>query len=247
MKRPGVMILLVVFAFLAIADTIYDFVANDTVRFYSEQPRRLLVVAGIGVLGGLMTMLWSRLGSRLWQGMGRLALRCGIQLPLSLKGEIHISISRRAAIIGALLSLFVLGNGRFALMLHEREPWLLPPVQDFWLTVMGVGSVYLMRVGASQLAILVASVFVACSPFARPYRLFGSIVAAWSLMPLLFWMVKSPHWELFSSSAPAVALVIEILSALVLTGTALLMLWATRRLAGVGRKPTNLASHQTDI
>ena len=42
----------------------YDFASSDPMHYYSQDKSRLLVVAGIGVMGGLIAHLFSRLSTR---------------------------------------------------------------------------------------------------------------------------------------------------------------------------------------
>ena len=45
----------------ALADLIREFYANDTLNYFSSEPRRLLYVAGIAVAGGLLALVFCRL------------------------------------------------------------------------------------------------------------------------------------------------------------------------------------------
>jgi hypothetical protein len=51
---------------LAVADLVNDFIANDPIRYFSEQPLRFVWVAGIATGGGLITFAYYRLSPR-WQ------------------------------------------------------------------------------------------------------------------------------------------------------------------------------------
>ena len=64
-KRFAGVILIVTFFILAVADIIHDFVANETIRYYSEQPHQLLLVAVVGIAGGLVAFGFSVLSARL--------------------------------------------------------------------------------------------------------------------------------------------------------------------------------------
>jgi len=97
---------------------------------------------------------------------------------------------------------------------------------------MMVGNLYGLRVASMLPAVWTASVLIAYSSFTRPYSVLGGIVAAWSFVTLVVhWMVKPPHWELFSRSALTVALICEFVSAFALAGIAVLMLYIYRRLS----------------
>lgn len=77
MKKLVGILLIVVFAIFAIADIIHDFIANDTIHYFSEQPHQLLLIAGIGIAGGLVTFGFSLLSSRLQRGIKLVALGSG--------------------------------------------------------------------------------------------------------------------------------------------------------------------------
>jgi fluoride ion exporter CrcB/FEX len=66
MKRPGYIITVSLFAILAIADIVHDCITNDPVSYFSQQPRQLLVVVALGIVGGLVTFFWYRLSTH-WQ------------------------------------------------------------------------------------------------------------------------------------------------------------------------------------
>lgn len=66
MKKVGLIIAVALFACFAIADLVHDFVTNDPIHFFSEQPRQLLVVAAFAIGGGLIAWFFCRL-SRCWQ------------------------------------------------------------------------------------------------------------------------------------------------------------------------------------
>ena len=61
MKKSVGIILVVAFAIFAVADAIHDFIANDTIHYFSERPHQLLLVAAIGIVGGLMAFFFYRL------------------------------------------------------------------------------------------------------------------------------------------------------------------------------------------
>ena len=54
-------IFVVAFTIFAIADIIHDFIASDGVHYFAEQPHRLLLVALIGITGGLVAFGFSAL------------------------------------------------------------------------------------------------------------------------------------------------------------------------------------------
>src|SRR5260370_1059562 len=71
MRKFGAIVLLTLFAVFAIADIVDDFIANDPVHYFSEQPHQLLVVAAIAVVGGLVVYFFYRLSPH-WQRRVRL-------------------------------------------------------------------------------------------------------------------------------------------------------------------------------
>ncbi|HET7626248.1 MAG TPA: hypothetical protein VFM25_13375 [Verrucomicrobiae bacterium] len=52
------------FAIFAVWDTIHDFTANDTIHYFAKQPDRLILVAVIGIVGGLCAFVFDRLSPR---------------------------------------------------------------------------------------------------------------------------------------------------------------------------------------
>jgi len=65
MKKSASIFLVVAFAIFAIADFLHDFFANDTAHYFAEQPHRLLLVAAIGIVGGLSVFGFYKLSPRL--------------------------------------------------------------------------------------------------------------------------------------------------------------------------------------
>lgn len=74
MKRLLGIIVVVAFGIFAVADTIHDFIANDTVHYFSEQPDRLLLVAAIAIVGGLIVFCFCLLSPRLQRRVRLLTL-----------------------------------------------------------------------------------------------------------------------------------------------------------------------------
>jgi len=70
MRKLGAIVLVTLVAILAIADIIHDFIANDPLHYFSEQPHQLLVVAAIAIVGGLITFFFYRLSPH-WQWRGK--------------------------------------------------------------------------------------------------------------------------------------------------------------------------------
>lgn len=61
MKKFPVVIAVALFAVFAIADLVHDFITNDPVQYFSEQPHQLLVVAAVAIVGGLVAFIFYRL------------------------------------------------------------------------------------------------------------------------------------------------------------------------------------------
>jgi hypothetical protein len=66
MKKLGVTIAVTLFAICAIVDIIHEFITNDPIHYFSEQPHQLFVVAAIAIVGGMVTFFFCRLSSH-WQ------------------------------------------------------------------------------------------------------------------------------------------------------------------------------------
>jgi hypothetical protein len=52
------------FAIFAVWDTVHDFTANDTIHYFAKQPGRLIWVAVIGIVGGLVAFIFDQLSPR---------------------------------------------------------------------------------------------------------------------------------------------------------------------------------------
>ena len=77
MKRLLGIIFVVAFTIFAIADIIHDFIASDGVHYFSAQPHRLLLVALIGIAGGLVAFSFSALSPHLQRRAKLVALASG--------------------------------------------------------------------------------------------------------------------------------------------------------------------------
>ena len=71
MKKLGTIIPVALFAIFTIADIVHDFITNDPVHYFSEQPHQLLVVAAIAIGGGLITLIFYRLSPH-WRHKAKL-------------------------------------------------------------------------------------------------------------------------------------------------------------------------------
>jgi hypothetical protein len=61
MKRWVAITVVALVVICALPDLIREFYTNDTLNFFSSEPRRLLYVAAIAVAGGLVALTFSRL------------------------------------------------------------------------------------------------------------------------------------------------------------------------------------------
>ena len=64
MRRWSVLILIGLFAIWVVVEIVHEFIANETVHYFTEQPRHLLYVIGIALLGGLSALIFDRLSPR---------------------------------------------------------------------------------------------------------------------------------------------------------------------------------------
>jgi H+/Cl- antiporter ClcA len=61
MKRIVTTLLIAAFIVLAIVDAVHEFRSNETAKFYSSHPERLLYVLAIAVFGGVVAVLFYQL------------------------------------------------------------------------------------------------------------------------------------------------------------------------------------------
>ena len=111
MKRLVGIILIVAFAIFAIADIIHDFIANDTIHYFSEQPHQLLLVAAIGIAGGLVAFGFSVLSPRSQRGVKLVALGSGGSFVMVAGGYFIYQVANLPKLIDA--------------SLPRHMPWLL--------------------------------------------------------------------------------------------------------------------------
>jgi len=77
MKKAVAIIFVVPFNLFVIADLVHEFVASNGVHYFFDQPHRLLLVAGIGIAGGLIVFSFSALSVRLQRRAKLVALASG--------------------------------------------------------------------------------------------------------------------------------------------------------------------------
>lgn len=63
-RRWSVIIVVTAFAVLGVVDVAHEFIANDTIGYFSAEPQRLLYVAAIAIAGGLAGFGFYRLTPR---------------------------------------------------------------------------------------------------------------------------------------------------------------------------------------
>jgi hypothetical protein len=64
MKRWVTIIVVALVVICALVELIHEFYANDTLDYFSSEPRRLFYVAGIAVAGGLLALAFGRLSGQ---------------------------------------------------------------------------------------------------------------------------------------------------------------------------------------
>jgi hypothetical protein len=64
MKKWCAIIGVAIVLILAVVYTVHDFIANETLRYFTDKPHRLFYVAGIAIAGGLAALLFDRLSMR---------------------------------------------------------------------------------------------------------------------------------------------------------------------------------------
>ena len=111
MKKLVGKIVIVAFAIFAIADTIHDFIANDTIGYFSDQPHRLLLVAVIGIAGGLVAFGFSVLSPRLQRRVKIAVLGLGASFVIAAGGYLSFQVSSLPKLIDP--------------SLPRRIPWIL--------------------------------------------------------------------------------------------------------------------------
>ena len=64
MKKWSIIIAAALFATWLVVDTVREFFANETIQYFSSEPRRLLYVAAMAIVGGFAALGFSRLSPR---------------------------------------------------------------------------------------------------------------------------------------------------------------------------------------
>ena len=99
MKKVGGIVLVAAFGIFAMADLIYDFVSNDGVHYFSDQPHRLSLVALIGLAGGLLAFGFSALSPRLQREIKLVVLGSGGSLVVLAGGYLSFKLANLPKLI----------------------------------------------------------------------------------------------------------------------------------------------------
>lgn len=106
MKKLGCTILVITIALLAIADIVHDFVVNDPVRYFSERPHQLFLVAVIGIAGGLIVFGFLALPPRLQRKIKLVLLGSGGSFITLVGGYFSFSIFQTSGVLAQFSSFF---------------------------------------------------------------------------------------------------------------------------------------------
>jgi hypothetical protein len=104
MKKLVGIILVVAFVIFAIADIIHDFIASDGIHYFSAQPHRLLLVAVIGIAGGLVAFGFSALSPRLQRGVKLVVLGSGASFVMLAGGYLSFQVASLPKLVDPTLS-----------------------------------------------------------------------------------------------------------------------------------------------
>ncbi len=134
MKRLVGIIMVLAFLIFCIADSIHSFVSSDGFHYFSEQPHLLLLVAVIGIAGGLTALGLSELSQRLRRTLKLIVLGVGGSLVvlaggyfglqfISLPPEFHSAIPPHTVLTISVCSVFLAGLLWFEFfhMLRRRD------------------------------------------------------------------------------------------------------------------------------
>jgi hypothetical protein len=105
MRKIPLIFGLILLAILTVWETYNFFVTDDGIGYFTSQPRRLLYIAGIGVVGGVLTLTLSRLSPG-----ARRTLR------LAVLGSFGVCVT-------ALLTTFAIRLASFASMVTDVAAW----------------------------------------------------------------------------------------------------------------------------
>ena len=64
MKKWITILAITVIAICAIADIVHELIANDAIHYFTAQPRRLVLVAIVGIVGGIAALIFDKLSSK---------------------------------------------------------------------------------------------------------------------------------------------------------------------------------------
>jgi hypothetical protein len=120
MKRFVGIILVLAFFIFCIVDSIHGFLSSDGLHYFLEQPHRLLLVAVIGIVGGLTALGLSAWSQRLQRTLKLIALGLGGSLVLlagcyfglqfvNLPPELHSAIPPHTVLTILLCGVYIAG------------------------------------------------------------------------------------------------------------------------------------------
>ena len=120
MKRLVAIIFVVAFVIFCVADAIRGFVSSDGFHYFSDQPHRLLLVAVVGIVGGLALFGFSVLSQSLQRRAKLIALGSGGSLVIlagsyfafrffNLPPELHSTIPQHTLLTILACCIFIAG------------------------------------------------------------------------------------------------------------------------------------------
>ena len=134
-KRWFGIVLVALFAILELVVLVHDFITNDPVHYFAEQPGRLLLVAAIAITGGLVVFLFNCLSPGSKRSVKLFALGSVASCLTMFLGVFLLEFTRLWSVIGPLDGswafilvplclglLVVLLWWEFSLLFKERAP-----------------------------------------------------------------------------------------------------------------------------
>jgi hypothetical protein len=136
-------------------------------------------------------------------------------------------LPRRVALVLALLSLWLVGTLGYYLVfrLGSRLSRLLPGLEDDTIAWLLVGSLYLERCASMLPSVVIAGYLIWRSDSSRPARAAFWTVFAYHLVSLVLRMILKWPWSVVPELNPAIPVVCELVSLLVLSATAPASIW----------------------
>lgn len=116
-KLVGIIVAAAITTF-ALADAVHGFIASDGIHYFSERPGRLLPVAVIGIIGGLVAFGFSALSPRLQRGVKLVVLGLGAIFVILGGGYLSFQVANLPTWVHP-------ATLRFVSATHRYVPWLL--------------------------------------------------------------------------------------------------------------------------